>query len=1255
MKKLILILLLIFCQIGLSASLNTAFNSGELSPLLRYRVDLDKKYLGVETMENFLVRPQGAAMRRPGTKCIVETKNSGEVELVSFEYATNDAYVIEMGDSYARFCRNGGQIQTSDGTETMVTGNQVAQWHCNETIGTAILDSVGVIPYTGTSSVGCGTIAREGKIGTGCFNLDAQYTVEVADADGLSFTDDSDDDPFSLVCWTYVTQENDFQVLMSKWRDSAAASKPEWRLSLTQDRKVKLTLADSNANLESDRVAQWKLDDTDADTVVDDDVGTHAGALTPSKCSAVTATGKTNMTPCFDFGGSEAVEVTDNDLLSFGDGTDDSAFSIAAWIYVQDGSSHQTIAAKADLNGTNDVEWTFYIDSSEKLHFGIYDKSSFGSHNIRSIDTIPAGWHFVVATYGGRGGENAHTDMEIYIDGDRVSPRGISGPGTYTAMENTTTKTTIGAMYEMGSLTYFYESLIDNVVVYDIELTQNGVNALWNNGVGTAVTSSVEVSAETDDAIDVGWHFICSTYSAPADETAAADGIIIYVDGVAVTSTATNSTGYTAMQNDAEEVRIGSQRNAADSANENFLVDRIDEVQIYSDVLTPSEVESLYPLIVYEIETPYTVSQLSGIKYIQSNDVMYMVHPDMPVQKLIRIDHDEWTIANVDWEWGPFLDQNITTTTITPSGTTGTITLTASDNIFYAEQVGALWKIIQKSDNSYTSGNLAAPTPPATTSSSTTVAIEGDGLLTLEGSWTGLVRLEKSVVDADSWEAVYPKLNGNAANIEFSFSESDSGYEYRVTMDDRTSGGCDYTLTAYNSDVAGYVEVTAFTDRATVTATVISTLAGTDATTKWAEGAWSSRRGYPRAICIYQNRLCLAGTTYQPNGFWTSASADLENMRESTLDNGAIVYEVSSAKQNPILWLQDKKGVIAGTTGSVIRIFSQSNTSVLTAATIGSERQAEAGSADMQPALVGDSIVFVDRNSRKVRDMIYDLQSDGFVSPELTIMAEHITDPGLIDIAVQSRPDNVVWFIRGDGQLVSLTYNRNEGVVAWARHITDGSFESVAVIPGTGEDQVWAVANRNSGRYIEQMQPQDWGTDPNDAWFVDSGLTYSGVATSTITGLDHLEGETLQAFYNGTEFENVTVSGGEVTLSESVTAATIGLPYTSTFLTFPIEVQTQSGFSIGYKKKIYEIDGCFYRTMTGQYGLKEQFTEPTMYDIMFSEWPDTTNGSNDPYTGMIRLEVDSGWSDELQIKFVQSDPFPFNITAVQSKMEVSAD
>ncbi len=206
----------------------------------------------------------------------------------------------------------------------------------------------------------------------------------------------------------------------------------------------------------------------------------------------------------------------------------------------------------------------------------------------------------------------------------------------------------------------------------------------------------------------------------------------------------------------------------------------------------------------YEISTVYGPNDLSDIHYVQSNDVMYLVHPDHPPQKLSRFDHASWTIADVDWEWGPFLDDNTETTTITPSDVNGTITLTASANIFDANHVGSIWKIVEKSDNSYVTGTLDA------NESSTTVAIEGEGLLTLEGTWNGLVSLEKSIVDANSWEPVYPKLGGDAANIEYSFDEDNAGYEYRVTMTDYLSGSCKYTLTAYNSNVAGYVEITVY-------------------------------------------------------------------------------------------------------------------------------------------------------------------------------------------------------------------------------------------------------------------------------------------------------------------------------------------------------------------------------------------------------------------------------------------------------------
>lgn len=648
----------------------------------------------------------------------------------------------------------------------------------------------------------------------------------------------------------------------------------------------------------------------------------------------------------------------------------------------------------------------------------------------------------------------------------------------------------------------------------------------------------------------------------------------------------------------------------------------------------------------YEISTSFTTSQLRDLQFVQINDVMYIVHPDITPQKLSRLGHASWTIADANWTWGPFQDENTTTTTITPSGTTGSITLTASASIFDSDHIGSIWQIIEKSDNTYTKGTLDA------NESSSSIDIEGDGLLTLEGTWTALVALEKSS-DGSNWETVYPKLNGEGTNIEYAFSEDLPDYSYRVTMSDKTAGSCDYTLTAYNTNVSGYAEVTAYTSPTVVTATVISALASTDATTKWSEGAWSDHRGWPRSICLYQNRLCFGGNSYMPNVLWTSQSGDYENMKTSDLDTGSIVYEVGSAKQNPILWLQDKNGIIAGTTGSVIRIFSQSNTSTLTASSIGSERQSEVGSCNIQAQLARDSIVFIDRNKRKVSDLVYDLQSDSFVSPELTTLAEHITDPCFIEVAVQNRPDTIIWFVRGDGVLVSLTYSRDQSVIviAWARHITDGTFESVAVIPGTDEDEVWTIVNRSIGgstvRYIEQIQPQDWGDDANDMFFVDSGLTYSGSATSTLTGLSHLEGETVQVFGDGGYYQTAAVSGGEVSLDTTVTHAVAGLGYTSKLITFPIEMQTQEGFSVGEKKKIRRMIASVYKSIGGEYG----YNGGTMYDIPYPVIMD----AGDTYSGLVKFPFEGGYRDEADIYLRQTKPYPFAITSLVPKIEISDD
>jgi hypothetical protein len=738
MKKLFLVVLfgaLVLLTAGFK-QIKNSYNAGELSEYMAGRTDINKYHNGCSKLINAVVLPHGGIAKRPGTEYIATAPN--KCKLFSFEFSVDDALVLGFSNELLGFYKDGAQILDNVGTETLTAvdgGALIAHWLLNETTGTTIVNADNAGTYDGTATVEASTLHADGKVGTGCFDLDGQYTVEITHAAAFSFTDDSNDSAFSLACWAYVTQKGGLQVLLSKWQDDAVTR--EWRFSLSSEQKLQLHLIVANLDLSSDVIAQWKLNDDAADTnivaslpaytitAVDADVDTvtfqpstdistdsfpdgseftiagsnandgqytvvstawvspnltitiaaasltdanvsgtvspHAGVSNDSNTDVITTTGKIN--ECLDFGGDQAVIIDDSADFSFGNSTADSAFSLAAWIYFDDSSIYQTIVSKNGSATTSYDEWLFAV-YSKKLRFICYDRSASAYRMVIAVNELSVGWHFVVATYDGTGGADAYDGMTLYVDGSPISTTTDEG-GTYVAMENLAGLVRIGAaFYSSGVLAYYFRDKIDNVVIFDIELTQSNITALWNDGSGTETmsTASPIISAVSDSAVTSGWHFLVCTYDATnASYTGAtaADYIALYVDGVAVESTATNNADYTAMQTGAEEIRIGSQQNSAGSANENFFQDKIDEVSVFSDVLTPTEVASLYSTTAYSITSPYTSDEAFEIHTTQSADVMYIAHDDHHPQKLSRYGDTIWTLEDVDFTGGPFLDENV--------------------------------------------------------------------------------------------------------------------------------------------------------------------------------------------------------------------------------------------------------------------------------------------------------------------------------------------------------------------------------------------------------------------------------------------------------------------------------------------------------------------------------------------------------------------------------------------------------------------
>src|SRR4030095_9225871 len=269
--------------------------------------------------------------------------------------------------------------------------------------------------------------------------------------------------------------------------------------------------------------------------------------------------------------------------------------------------------------------------------------------------------------------------------------------------------------------------------------------------------------------------------------------------------------------------------------------------------------------------------------------------------------------------------------------------------------------------------------------------------------------------------------------------------------------------------------------------------------------------GYPGVVALFQQRLWYAGSPNFPDRIWGSQVADYTNFASGIADDEAVEYQLAFSGVNMIRWLKAMPaGLAVGTVAGELTL-EGGNENPLTPTNVRARERTFYGSDPTVAAVRAINLVlFVQRGGLRIREFTFSIESDNYVAPDLTLVAEHLAREVIVDFARSSAPDSLLFVVTGDGQLLSCTYERPENVVAWAHHTTglpgDGAYERVCVIPnpcGTG-DEVWTVVRRNINgtgtRYIEVFDGR---------LNVDAGLVYEGAPASTFTGLDHLEGMTV--------------------------------------------------------------------------------------------------------------------------------------------------
>ena len=457
----------------------------------------------------------------------------------------------------------------------------------------------------------------------------------------------------------------------------------------------------------------------------------------------------------------------------------------------------------------------------------------------------------------------------------------------------------------------------------------------------------------------------------------------------------------------------------------------------------------------------------------------------------------------------------------------------------------------------------------------------------------------------------------------------------------------------------GLAKIVTVSSTLVVVANVIETLSTTSATTDWALGAWSITTGYPSCVSFYEQRLVFAGTTEQPQTLWFSKSGDYENFDENyhgtVADDDAITYTIASNQVNAIRFLSATRTLIVGTVGGEFSVSGGGSDDPVTPTNILIKKQSNHGCANIDAIPVGNVTLFLQRAKRKIRELAYNFDVDGYVAPDMTILAEHISETGINEMSYQQEPNQIIWAVREDGKLVGLTYQREQQVVAWHQHIFGGAFstgnavcETVATIPTNDKEyQTWIIVKRTingvTRRYVEYINQFDFTETDNTTFnFLDSQLSYSGSSTTTISGLEHLEGQTVSVLANGSTHPDRTVSNGSITLARASTKVKVGLPYTSLLQTMRIDAGSQNGTSQAKTKRIYNITVRLYESI----GVEVGPNLSNMEAIPFRSSAALMDTAIPVYTGDKEIEFRGNYESDGFIFVRQTQPLPLTVLSL---------
>lgn len=650
-----------------------------------------------------------------------------------------------------------------------------------------------------------------------------------------------------------------------------------------------------------------------------------------------------------------------------------------------------------------------------------------------------------------------------------------------------------------------------------------------------------------------------------------------------------------------------------------------------------------------ELESPYTYEDLWDeeelcwkIQTIQNCDILYIFHEKYPIKMLKRYANDDWRLEDLELKNGPFLALNTESVDIKTNNVAGDVTLTASADVFKETDVGRLIR--------FHAGEDGAKVWVASTS---------------------FAKDEICYSDKKYYKAVNTGTSGSDKPSHTEGVRTDGGVQWK-----------------YLHDGTGVVKMTGYSSPTSAHAKVISLLPNNmlTGTPAWELGMLHQGGNYPISGAFFRNRFAFLVNTVNGSNVCLSVNGDYNNFAdrecgEATAET-AITVPVLGKEFNEGKWLFAGNVLFVGTGAAEFYIDAVASSSAMAADNVKIQQISSVGSKAIMPVAVGAHIFFADRYGLTLRDLVYNYYNEGYDQIDMSLLGKHLFLSRIVALCYQETPDKILWCLMGDGTLTGLTFSAEQEVAALSRHDFSGEVESIAVIPNllAARDEMWIEVKRiingnvvRSVEWVENGMPQSFPLSVTEnteqavqnsrladyvlkmAAYLDGAVLFERAPddeSEEMSGLSHLEGQTVLLFADGVVLPPQVVTDGKVSIKKTYARVLAGLPVISQYIPQNMYIQTETATGIGQKQRINHLLFTFYLSGGGKAGQDEK----TLVDILYRSTDAAMNLPQALFSGNKEILFNGSTSIHEQaasILIENTSPLPMNILAIVPSLDVS--